>query len=84
MSNLPRTERTIQRNTGVFTLAQTYDRPVDFTYTDSKGVVSKRKGYKVKAVKATGRAPGRAVIFAVSPSGAERSFRNDQVMRARS
>lgn len=82
MSNLPITERTIQRNTGVFTLARAYGQTVDFTYTDDEGKVTKRKGYTVTSVVKTGRAPGRAVIKALSPSGAERSFRNDRVIRA--
>lgn len=83
MSNLPQTERTIQRNTGAFTLARTYGYRVDFTYTDDDGNVKTRRGVLPTSVVPTGKAPGRAVIKGEDRLGNKRSFRNDRVIRVR-
>lgn len=75
------TDRTVKRNTGVFTQAQAQGKRVRFTYTDSSGVVSKRT---VKPVGAKATRHNQHAALVEAQDGLNfRTFRTDRVLRAR-
>ena len=75
------TRRTVLRNTGVFTQAAGQGKQVRFTYTDQKGVTTRRTVVVVKAL--TTRHNPDALLIEGREGLNVRHFRTDRVQRAK-